>query len=196
APPLAAPSDLDTFLPWFYQITEAEKGAAEARIGAVSNGSGIREEVIARFQIARNARDLGPALMLLAFLGRLEDAGVRSFFTSLASEAISVAEEPNSESTTQFDEEVAYRRQALYILNQIDAPETVAVVKDVAVNHSVRQVRAAAIKALRHGKAPEAIEDLRTELRPEDSFYLDLPARSDPDFEVKLAAFRAKYGQN
>lgn len=193
APPLATPADLDTFLPWFYKITEGEKAAAEARIAAVPNNSGIREAVVARFQTARSARDLGPALMLLAFLGRLEDIGVRPFFLSLATEAITAVEEPNSESTTQFDEEVAYRRQALYILNAINAPDTVSAVRDVAVNSSVRQVRAAAIKALRRGKSPEAIESLRGDLRPEDSFYLDLPARSEPDFDAQMAAFRARY---
>lgn len=193
APPLTSPADLDVFLAWFYLIVPAEKAEAEAKIQAVSPGSGIREAVIQRFETARSTRAFGKALMLLAMLGALRDVEVRTFLIDLLNQPVSGLPDPYGAEATPYDDEVSYRRQALYILNAYGSPATIAVVLNVAKTHPVDELRSAAIQTLRYQKTTTEIEALRAELRPEDEFYLDLPRRSSPSFEADSAAFFSKY---
>lgn len=193
APPLTSPSDLDAFLAWFYLIVPAEKADAEAKIRAVSPTSGIRQAVIQRFETARTTRAFGKGLMLLAMLGALRDADVRTFLIDLLNEPVTFAPDPYGVEATRYDDEVSYRRQSLYILNAYGSQAMNAVVLNVAKTHLIDELRSAAIQTLRYHKSALEIEALRAEIRPEDEFYLDLPLRSSPTFDADTAAFWSKY---
>ncbi len=196
APELSDPADLDTFLDWFYKITDAERDDAIQRISAVSPTSGIRQEVIDRLDAARDDAEVGHALMLLGLLGALPDPEVTPFLVDLVEEPITETEDPDSQITTPFDLEVTYRREALHILQKKGSAEAYATVKSVALSHPVRQLRKAAIRAMIFDQPSEVVEELREEIQPQDEFYLDMPNRSDPDFFDKLEAFRQKYSAN
>lgn len=199
APPLTTSADLDTFLDWFYVITKAEKAEAEAKIQAVSPTSGIRQAVIQRFEAARSSRAFGKALMLVAMLGALRDAEVRTFLIDLVNEPVPFSPAvPVQEGVAvgRYEEEVAYKRNAINILNAIQAPATEEAVMDAALNHDIREVRGAAIKALKYQKSAAEIEALRAQIHAEDEFYLDRASRYDSNFEAQLEAFRAKYSTN
>lgn len=193
APALTSPEELDTFLDWFYGITNAEKPAAEDKIQAVSSTSGIRQAVIQRFEAARASRAFGKALMLLAMLGALRDAEVRVFLIDLLSQPVNFSQDPYGEQATRYDDEVSYRRQALNILNSYGSPEATSVVLNVAQTHPIGAVRGAAIQALRYQKSPSEIAILRGQIQSSDEFYLDLPLRSSPTFAADTAAFRNKF---
>jgi hypothetical protein len=196
APPLTTVAELDDFLDWFMLITNAEKAEAEAKIQGVLTGSGIREAVIQRFETARQAHDPGRALMLLGLLGGMRDPAVGPFLVSLVNRAIPYTPVPNSEDSTPYDEEVGYRRLALFILNQKGGTTSKAAVTDAALHHAVPQLRSAAIKALKHGATQAELDALHAQIQPGDEFYFDLPAKSDPNFDAKLEEFRTKYSTN
>jgi hypothetical protein len=134
--------------------------------------------------------------MLISLLGALSDVQATGFLIDLVEEPITEPELPHSEAATPFDLEVAYRRQALYILQAKGSPDSLAAVRSVALEHPVGALRKAALRAMIHGQPSEVVEELRGQIRPEDEFYLDLPERSDPDFAAKLEALRQKYSNN
>jgi hypothetical protein len=192
APPFQGPDDLDDFLAWFYRITPGAIEEARAAIAPVTNNADVLDAVMSRFEQARSGRSFGRALMLLELVGAMTTPAAESAMIDLLADPIGFP--PSADDfSTRYDDEVSYRRQAIFVLGARDSSAAQAAVRDAAFSHAERQVRAAGIRTLAYGASDQERNALKAEVQSGDEFFVDRPNRTDPNFEARYAQMQQNY---
>src|SRR5690606_26690051 len=165
---------------------------ARDAIKNVTNSSAVANEVAVRLAAMRSAHRLGPAYMLLAILGAMEANVAEQTLIDLVNEPITEAK-VNSERATPYDEEVSYRRRALFELTGRGTASAQLAIEDAAYNHANEDIRWAGLRALSFGKSEAERETIKSQIRAEDRHAVDRPNRQDPDFAARYQYMKDNY---
>jgi hypothetical protein len=207
-PPLTAET-LHKFLQWAASVPNGEVEAIKRRISA-ANDPRLVDALIDEVG-RRPIRDVGLYLLLLSTIGELHDPRTENVLTSLIWEEGPLFDHPEPLEPRRGDKdhsrdersvlnfEAVVQSRAAEMLSYLGTHTAVRATLDVASKHPSSAVRFAAIDAhlFNHNDSPEAAEQLRLVVHPNDVKMVGLPRFSramDPtDFDARVAAFYGRY---